>query len=50
MFRKLLRKTLETVVDIVAYSTILIVIVAIFPFMVIGMYAYKTFAFVFNNA
>jgi len=48
MLRKLLRKVLETVVDIAAYSSIVIVIVGVFPFMVIGMFAYKTFAFVYN--
>jgi hypothetical protein len=48
MLRKLLRRILETLVDIVAYSTILIVIVAVFPFMVIGMFAYKLFSWLYN--
>ena len=48
MLRKLLRRILETLVDIVAYSTILIAIVAVFPFMVIGMFAYKLFSWLYN--
>jgi hypothetical protein len=50
MLQKLLRKILETLVDIMAYSSILIVIVAVFPFMVIGMFAYKIFSWLYNVA
>ena len=50
MLQKLLRKILETLVDIMAYSSILIVIVAVFPFMVIGMFAFKTFSWLYNIA
>jgi hypothetical protein len=41
-------KILETLVDMMAYSAILIVIVAVFPFMVIGMFAYKLFSWLYN--
>jgi len=43
-------KILETLVDMMAYSAILIVIVAVFPFMVIGMFAFKTFSWLYNIA